>query len=107
MMLKNYDESVEININPDCSYLPDHPFRMLVIDGSRSSKTNMLLNLIKYLLPDVDKIYIYIYVKDPFEWKYPLIIIGRETVRTKQLKYSKTLIDYSQVIDDVYKVRRL
>ena len=62
MMLKNYDESVEININPDCSYLPDHPFRMLVIDGSRSSKTNMLLNLIKYLRPDVDKIYIYIYM---------------------------------------------
>ena len=62
MMLKNYDESVEININPDCSYLPDHPFRMLVIDSSRSSKTNMLLNLIKYLRPDVDKIYIYIYI---------------------------------------------
>ena len=60
MMLKNYGESVEININPDFPYLPDHPFRMLVIDGSRSSKTNMLLNLIKYLRPAVDKIYIYI-----------------------------------------------
>ena len=60
MMLKNYGESVEININPDFPYLPDHPFRMLVIGGSRSSKTNMLLNLIKYLRPAVDKIYIYI-----------------------------------------------
>ena len=60
MMLKNYGESVEININPDFPYLPDHPFRMLVIGGSRSSKTNMLLNLIKYLRPDVGKIYIYI-----------------------------------------------
>ena len=65
----------------------------------------MLLNLIKYQRPDVDKIYIY--VKDPFEWKYPLLIIRRETVGTKQLNYSKTLIDYSQAIDDVYKVRRL
>ena len=28
-------------------YIPDHPYRMLMIGGSRSGKTNALLNLIK------------------------------------------------------------
>ena len=27
--------------------LPDHPYRILIIGGSESGKTNMLLNLIK------------------------------------------------------------
>ena len=32
--MKNYDESVEINHNPNCSYIPDHPDRILIIGGS-------------------------------------------------------------------------
>ena len=28
-------------------YIPDHPYRMLIIGGSKSKKTNALLNLIK------------------------------------------------------------
>ena len=28
-------------------YIPDHPYRMLIIGGSRSGKTNALINLIK------------------------------------------------------------
>ena len=28
-------------------YIPDHPYRMLIIGGSGSGKTNALLNLIK------------------------------------------------------------
>ena len=27
------------------SYIPDHPYRILIIGGSRSAKTNALLNL--------------------------------------------------------------
>ena len=46
--MKNYDELVEINHNPNWSYIPDNPFRVLIIDGSGSGKTNVLLNLIKY-----------------------------------------------------------
>ena len=38
----------------------------------------MLLNLIKHQQPDIDKIYLYI--KDPFESKYQLLINGRENV---------------------------
>ena len=60
----------------------------------------MLLNLIKNQQPDIDKIYLY--VKDPFESKYQLLINGREKVGIKKLKNLKTFIDYSQTIDNVY-----
>ena len=83
-MTKNYDQSVEINHNPNWTYIPDHPYRILITGGSRSGKTNVLLNLtkhqsrsgktnvllnlIKHQIPDIDKIYLY--VKNPFESKY-------------------------------------
>ena len=99
-MIKNYDQSVEINHNPNWPYIPDHPYRILIIGGSGSGKTNVLLNLIKHQRPDIDKIYLY--VKDPFESKYQLFIIGREKVEIEILKNPKAFIDYSQKIDDVY-----
>ena len=46
-MIKNYDESVEINHHPNWPYIPDHPYRILIIGDSGSGKTNVLLNLIK------------------------------------------------------------
>ena len=48
-------------------YIPDHPYRILIIGGSGSGKTNTLLNLINNQ-PNVDKIYLY--AKDPYEKKY-------------------------------------
>ena len=48
-MLKNYDESVELNHNPNWSYVPDHPYRILIIIGPGSSKINVLWNLIQKL----------------------------------------------------------
>ena len=45
MMMKNYDESIEINHNPNWSYILDHTYRILIIGGSESLKTNVLLNL--------------------------------------------------------------
>ena len=99
-MMKNYDQSVEINHYPNWPYIPDHPYRILIIDGSGSGKMNVLLNLIKHQRPDTDKIYLC--VKDPFESKYQLPINGREKVAIKTLKNPKASIDYSQTIDDVY-----
>ena len=64
-MMKNYDESVEIDHNPNWPYIPHDPYRILNIGGSESGKTNVLLNLIKYQQPDIDKIYLY--VKDSFD----------------------------------------
>ena len=72
-MIKNYDESVELNHIPNWSYISGLPYRILIIGGSGSGKTNVLLNLIKYQQPDIDKIYLY--VKDTFKSKYQLISI--------------------------------
>ena len=47
-------------------YIPDHPYRILIIGGSGSGKENALLNLINNQ-PDIDKIYFY--AKDPYEAK--------------------------------------
>ena len=98
--MKNYDQSVKINHNPNWPYIPDHPYRILIIGGSGSGKTNVLLNLIKHQRPDIDKIYLY--VKDPFESKYQLRINGREKVVVENLKTPKAFIDYSQTVGDVY-----
>ena len=71
---------------------PDHPHKILIIGGSGSGKTNVLLNLIKQQQPDIDKIYLY--VKDPFESKYQLLINGREKVGIKTIRNPKAFIDY-------------
>ena len=63
-------------------------------------KTNALLNLIKHQQPDLDKICLY--VKNPFESKYQLLLNGREKVGPENLKNLKEFIDYSQTIDDAY-----
>ena len=59
-MMKNYDQSVEINHNPNWPYILNHPYRILIIVGSGSGKTNVLLNLIKHQRPYIDKIYLYV-----------------------------------------------
>ena len=45
--MKNYDQSVEINHNPNWPYILDHLYRILIIGNSGSAKTNVLVNLIK------------------------------------------------------------
>ena len=47
-------------------YIPDHPYRIFIVGGSGSGKTN-LLNLINSQ-PDIDKIYQY--AKNPYKKKY-------------------------------------
>ena len=39
-------------------YIPDHPYRILIIGSSGSAKTNAFLNLIKGQ-DDIDKMYLY------------------------------------------------
>ena len=99
-MIKNYDGSVEISHNPSWPYIPDHRYRILIIGGSGSGKTNVLINLIKHQQPDIDKTYLL--VKDPFKSKYQLLINEREKAGIKELENPKAFIDSSQTIDDVY-----
>ena len=47
-MIKKYDQSIEINYNPNWAYTTDDLYRILITGGSGSGKTNVLLDLIKY-----------------------------------------------------------
>ena len=42
----DYATENKIEHNPDWPYIPDHPYRILIIGVSGSGKTNILLNLI-------------------------------------------------------------
>ena len=99
----NFDDYTNENIiehNPKWPYIPDHPYRILIIGSSRSGKTNALLNLINNQ-PDIDKIYLY--AKDPYEKKYQYLINKREEVRLDHFNDPKTFIEYSNDMRDVYK----
>ena len=86
--------------NENWSYILDHPYRILVIGGSGSGKTNTLLNLINEQR-DIDKIYLN--AKDLNESKYEHLINNRENAGIKHLNDSKAFIDCSNTMDDVYK----
>ena len=82
------------------TYIPDHPYKILIIGGSGSGKTNALLNLINNQ-PDTDKIYLY--AKDPYEAKYQVLISKRESTGLKHFNDPKAFTDYSNNMQDVYK----
>ena len=86
--------------NLNWPYIPDHPYRILIIGGSASGKTNALLNLINNQ-PDVDKIYLY--ATDPYEAKYQFLINKRESIGLKHFSDRNTFIEYSTDMQDVYK----
>ena len=73
--MKDCDQLVEINHNPSWPYIPEHPYKTLIIGGSGSGKIDVLLNLIKNERPDFDKIYFYvkrsirIKVSIVYQWK--------------------------------------
>ena len=99
----NFDDYTNENIiehNSKWPYIPDHPYRILIIDGSRSGKTKALLNLINNQL-DIDKIYLY--AKDPYEAKYQYLINKREKVGLGYFDDLKAFIEYSNDMQDVYK----
>ena len=78
----------------------DHPYRILIIGGSGSVKTNLLLNLIENQ-PDIDKMYLY--AKDLYESKYQFLTNERESIGLKHFNDPKAFIEYSNDMLDVYK----
>ena len=72
-------------------YIPDWPYRILIMGGSASGKTNVLLNLINNQ-PDIDKIYLY--DKDLYEAKYQLLINKAESTGLKHFNDPKAFIGY-------------
>ena len=73
----NYTNENKTEHNSNWPYIPDHPYRILIIGGSESGKTNALLNLMNNQ-PDIDKIYQH--AKDSYEVKYEYLINKREKV---------------------------
>ena len=88
----------EYNLN--WKYIPNHPYRILIIGSSGTGKTNALLNLINNQ-QDIDKIYLY--AKDPYEDKYQYLINKKESVRLKHFNDPKAFIEYSNDMHYVYK----
>ena len=80
--------------NPNWPEIPDLPYRILIVGGSGSGRTNELLNLINHE-PDIDKIYLY--AEDTYEAKYKLLIDKRETTGLK------AFIKNSNDINNIYK----
>ena len=99
----NFNDYTNENIiehNSKWPYIPDHPYRVLIIGGCGSGKTNALLNLINSQ-PDIDKIYLY--AKDPFEKKYQYLINKLENVGLNHFNDPKAFMEYSNDMQDVYK----
>ena len=82
--------------NEKWTYIPHHPYRILIIGGSGSAKTNTLLHLINEK-KDIDKIYLY--AKDLSESKYEYLIRNRETAGIKHLNDSKAFIECSNTMN--------
>ena len=82
-------------------FIPDHPYRMLIIEGSVSGKTNSLPTLVKEQDSEnlIDKIYWY--VKDLNEPKYQFLIKKHEDLGIKYLNDPKAYIEYSQCLADI------
>ena len=81
-------------------YIPDHPYRILIIGGTGYRKINALLNLINNQ-PDIDKIYLY--AKDACEAKCQFLINKRESMGLKHFSDPKAFIEYLNDMQDVYK----
>ena len=98
----NFDDVTKEYIkecNPNWPGIPDHSYRILIIGGSGSGKTNSLFNLISHQ-PDID--ITYLYAKDPYEAKYNFLINKRESTDLKHLNDSKAFIEYSDDMNDIY-----
>ena len=71
---------------------------ILIIGGSRSGKTNALLDLIRNQ-PDIDKAYLY--VKDPYKAKCQYLINKREKLGLNYYDDLTAFIEYSSDIESV------
>ena len=95
----DYTNENKIEHNSKWPYIPDHPYRILIVGGSGSGKTNALLNLINNQ-PDIEKIYLY--AKDPYDIKYQYLINKREKVGLDHFKDHKAFMEYSNDMQYVY-----
>ena len=87
----NYVNENKTKHNKNWPYIPDYPYRILIIGGSGSGETNVKLNLIENQ-PGIDKIYLY--AKNQYEAKYQYLINKREGVGMVHFNDPKAFIEY-------------
>ena len=85
--------------NEKWSYIPYHPYRIIIIGGSGSEKTNALINLINEQ-NDIDKIFLY--ARDLSKPKYEYLIKKCKDAGIKDLNNSNVFIECSNTMDDIY-----
>ena len=71
-------------------YIPDYPYRILIVRGSELVKTNALINLIN-IQPKIDKICVY--TKDPYEAKHQYLNNKRDKVGLRHYDDHKVVIE--------------
>ena len=101
--MTNFDSYINENKtehNKNWPYIPHCPYRILIIGGPGSGKTNVLLNLIENQ-SDIEKLYLY--AKDPYVAKYQYLINKREGDGIDHFNDSKAFIEYSNDMCDIYK----
>ena len=86
---ENKTEQEQRSHKKNWPYIPDHPYRILIIGASGSGKANALINLINEQ-NYIDKIYLY--ARDLNEPKYEYLIKKREDVEIKHLNNPKAFI---------------
>ena len=87
------------NHNEKWPYIPDHPYRIFIIGGFGSGKTNALFNLINGQ-NDIDKIHLY--AKELNEPKYEYLTKKHEDAGIKHVNNPNAFIECSNTMDDVY-----
>ena len=103
----NFDDYVnedKTEHNKNWPYIPDHPYRILIIGGSGSGKTNVLLNLIENQ-PDIDKIYLH--AKDPYEAKNQYSINKRKGVGIDHLNNPKICMMLPKILMNTILIKKI
>ena len=85
--------------NEKWPFIPDHPYRIIIIGGSGSGKTNALINLINKQ-NDIDEDFLY--ARDLSEPKYEYLINKGEDEGIKHLNNTNAFIECPNTMDDVY-----
>ena len=85
--------------NKKWPYIPDHPYRILIIGGSGSGKTNALIMLTNKR-NNIDKMYFYArYLSEP---KYEYLVKKRKDIGIKYVNNPNAFIECSSTMNDVY-----